>query len=57
MFSMFKKDPKKELQKEYEKLMKEAVERQRNGDIEGYSTLSAKADEIAKKLDQLTSDS
>ena len=55
MFSLFKKDPKKELQKEYEKLMKDAVDAQRRGDIDGYSTLSAKADEVAKKIDQLSS--
>ena len=53
MFSFFKKDPKKELQKEYEKLMKEAVEAQRKGDIDNYSTLSAKANDIAKEIDKL----
>ena len=53
MFSLFKKDPKKELQKEYEKLMKDAVDAQRNGDIDRYSTLSAKAEEIAQKIDKL----
>ena len=31
MFSLFKKDPKKELQATYEKLMKEAVDAQRKG--------------------------
>lgn len=54
MFSLFKKDPKKELQKEYETLMKKAVDAQRNGDIEGYSNLSAKAENVAKKLDELS---
>ena len=36
--------------------MKEAVEAQRKGDIETYSYLSAKADDIAKKIDQLESE-
>ena len=54
MFSIFKKDPKKELQKEYQKLMKDAVDAQRNGDIETYSILSAKADDVDKELDQLS---
>ena len=53
MFSLFKKDPKKELQKEYEALMKQAIDAQRSGDIEGYSNLSAQAEDVAKKLDEL----
>ena len=53
MFSLFKKDPKKELQAKYEKLMKEAVDAQRKGDIDTYSTLSAEADKIAQKIDEL----
>ena len=54
MFSIFKKDPKKDLQNKYEKLMKDAVDAQRKGDIETYSILSAKADEIAQEMDALT---
>ena len=53
MFSIFKKDPKKELQNKYEKLMKDAVDAQRKGDIETYSILSAKADEVAQEIDAL----
>lgn len=53
MFGLFKNDPIKKLQKEYEKKMEQAVQRQRNGDIDGYSTLSQEADEIAKKIDEL----
>ena len=53
MFSLFKKDPIKKLQKEYESLMKEAMNAQRNGDIDGYSKLSAKAEECAQELDRL----
>ena len=33
--------------------MKEAVDAQRKGDIDTYSTLSAKADDIAKEIDKL----
>ena len=53
MFSLFKKDKKKELQGKYEKLMEKAVEAQRKGDIATYSELSAKADELAKEIDSL----
>ena len=53
MFSLFKKDHKKDLQGKYEKLMEKAIEAQRKGDIATYSELSAKADELAKKIDSL----
>ena len=52
MFSLFKKNKKEKLQLEYEKVMKEAVDAQRRGDIATYSELSAKAEEIAKKMDE-----
>lgn len=52
MFGLFKKDPIKPLQQQYEKLLKEAMELQRKGDIKGYAAKSAEAeavmDEIAK---------
>ncbi len=54
MFSIFKKDPKKDLQYKYEKLMKDAVDAQRKGDIETYSILSAKADVVALEMDALS---
>jgi hypothetical protein len=53
MFGLFKSDPIQKLEKEYQKIMEQAVQRQRNGDIDGYSTLSQQADEIAKKIDEL----
>ena len=56
MFSLFKKDPEKKLQKKYEQLMKDAVDAQRSGDIEGYSNLSTQADNIAKELDKIKAD-
>ena len=53
MFGIFKANPAKKLQKEYELLMKKAVDAQRNGNIELYAKLSTQADKIAKKLDEL----
>lgn len=53
MFGIFKSNPAKKLQKEYEILMKKAVDAQRNGNIELYAKLSTQADTIAKKLDEL----
>jgi hypothetical protein len=53
MFGLFKSNPLKKLQKEYELLMKKAVDAQRNGNIELYAKLSAQADAIAKQMDEL----
>ena len=53
MFSLFKKDQKKELQTKYENLMEKAIQAQRKGDIATYSELSAQADILAKKIDSL----
>jgi hypothetical protein len=55
MFGLFKKDPLKELEKEYQKILERAMDAQRNGNIELYSTLSFEAEEIAKKIDALKS--
>ena len=38
MFGLFKKDPRKKLQTQYEKLLSDAMMLQRSGDIMGYST-------------------
>ena len=56
MFSLFKKNPEKKLQQKYEQLMKQAIDAQRRGDIEGYSNLSAQADGVAKELDKIKAD-
>lgn len=53
MFGIFKQDPSKKLQKEYESVMKKAVEAQRNGKMELFANLSAKADQIDKELSKI----
>jgi hypothetical protein len=53
MFSLFNKDPKAKLKKTYEKLLSEALEAQRRGDIRQYSELTAKAEDIAQEIDAL----
>ena len=55
MFSLLKKNPEKRLNKEYEKLLGQALEYQRKGDIKNYSLVSKQADDILKKIDQLKS--
>lgn len=53
MFSFLKSDPKKKLLKQYEVLMKKAMEAQRNGKIDVFADLSKQADEIDKKIKAL----
>lgn len=53
MFGLFKNDPSKKLKDEQAKLMEKAMQAQRNGDIEGYANLVAKADEIEKKIEEI----
>lgn len=48
-----KKDPKIELQRRYEALMREARDLQRGGDIVGYSAKVAEADVVRHELDAL----
>ncbi|WP_077285093.1 DUF6435 family protein [Cognaticolwellia aestuarii] len=53
MFSIFKKDPSKKLNKSYEAKLEQAMLAQRNGDIKGYAMLTAEAEEIATQLNAL----
>jgi len=53
MFGFLKKDPKKELQTQYEKLLKEGMLAQRNGDIKTYSMLTAEAEKVFNKIKQI----
>ena len=53
MFGLLKKDPKKQLEKEYGALLEQAMKAQRSGDIRGYSELSEKADQVFQKLKSL----
>ena len=50
MFSLFKKDPTKKLNKLLSIKLKEAMEAQRKGDIRTYSQLTFEADKIDKKI-------
>jgi len=50
MFSLFKKDPIKKLNKTYEAKLEQAMHAQRNGDIKSYAMLTEEAEEINKKI-------
>lgn len=53
MFSIFKKDPVKHLQKQYEQTAEKAFQAQRNGNIRLYSELTAEAEKIRGELEIL----
>ena len=53
MFSFFKKDPLKALNKQYLQKLEEAMQAQRNGDIRTYSMLTSEAEDILKKIEAL----
>lgn len=53
MFNLFKKDPIKKLEKEYAKLMEEAMQIQRGGDIKAFAAKSAEAEAVAQRIEEL----
>ncbi|ABM03699.1 conserved hypothetical protein [Psychromonas ingrahamii 37] len=57
MFSIFKSDPKKKLNKLLSIKLEEAMQAQRKGDIKKYSELSAEAEKIDKQILQIEAQS
>ena len=53
MFGLFKKDPVKQLEKEYAAILEKARDTQRSGDIKGYAKLMEQSEEILKKIEAL----
>ncbi len=53
MFGLFKGDPKKKLEEEYARILTQAVEAQRNGEIELYGEITVKSEEVLKKIEDL----
>ena len=53
MFSFFKSDPGRRLRADYKKVVQKAFDRQQNGDIRGYSLLTAEAEKIKAEIDKL----
>lgn len=53
MFGLFKKDPVQKLEKIYQRLLEEAMNLQRGGDIKGYAQKMAEAEEIQKQIEIL----
>lgn len=55
MFSLFKKDPIKKLQKQYQEKLEAGMHAQRNGDMRAFAELSKQAEEIDKEILRLQS--
>lgn len=53
MFGLFKKDPVKKLEKEYQVLMAKAMEIQRSGDLKHYARLIEESEAIQLKIQEL----
>jgi len=53
MFGLFKSDPQKKYRKAYYKILYDAMQAQRSGDIRLYAELSTEADEIYQKIKSL----
>jgi hypothetical protein len=53
MFSFFKKDPIKKLNKRYLAKLEEAMHAQRKGDIRSYGSITAEAEKINDQITEL----
>jgi len=53
MFSFFKSDPTKKLRKLHDEKSEDAMNAQRNGDIQGFANLTKEAEEIWTKIVEL----
>ena len=57
MFSIFKSNPTKKLNKLYGLKLEEAMQAQRKGDIHSYSLLTVEAEKIHKQILEIEQDS
>jgi len=53
MFGLFKIDPKKKKQQHYEKLMREARDIQRSGDLKLYAKKIVEAEVLAEEIEEM----
>ncbi len=56
MFGLFKSDPLKKMRKDYDKILNEAMQAQRAGNIRLYSERISTADSIYQKIRALEAD-
>ncbi|MTI22519.1 Lacal_2735 family protein [Fulvivirga sp. RKSG066] len=53
MFGLFKSDPVKKMKKKRSKLLADAVEVQRSGDLKAYAAMMKEADDLDKEIEAL----
>ncbi len=53
MFNWFKRNPTKKMEKKYYELLEKAMHAQRSGDIRSYSMLTADAENLWQKIEQI----
>lgn len=53
MFGFLKRDPVKKLEAEYHKLLEQARDLQRKGDIAGFAAKTEEAESLAGRIDEL----
>ena len=53
MFGIFKKSPIAKMENEHKELLTKAFNAQRNGDIRGYSMITAEAEKVREQLEVL----
>ncbi len=53
MFGLFKKDPLKELEKAYARIMEEAMYIQRSGDLKAYAAKIDESEEILRQIEEI----
>ncbi len=57
MFGFLAPNPEKKLQANYQKLLEQAMQLQRKGDIKGYSLKTAEAEKVRSELEALKANS
>ncbi len=53
MFGLFRGDPLKKLEAEYRRLLEQARDLQRNGDVKGFAAMTARAQAVGQRIDEL----
>jgi len=53
MFSFFKSDPLKKLQRERAKKLEQAMHAQRNGDMRSYAAITSEAEQLQQEIQKL----
>jgi molybdenum-dependent DNA-binding transcriptional regulator ModE len=53
MFGFFKSDPTKKLQGQYDKMLEQAVNAQRKGDMRLFAELTSQAEQLSSKIDAI----